>query len=229
MTGVKDKPHTHGHRDRLRDRFRTAGPDALADYELLELVLFRSIPRRDVKPLAKTLLAQFGSLNGVMTAGMGQLTDIDGISERVATDLKVLQAITARAMKAEVMNKPILSSWSAVVDYVHHTMRDLQHEQFRVLYLNKHNHLIADHVESEGTIDQAAAYPREIIRRALDKGAANIVLVHNHPSGDPTPSAADIQLTRDVITAAKALNIKVHDHLIVGAEEVLSFKAQGLI
>ncbi len=228
-TSTKTAPHHAGHRDRLRQRFVDAGPEALADYELLELVLFRSIPRRDVKPLAKALLAQFGSLSAMANASLRQLCEVKGISERVAIDLKAVQALCQRGMKRELEDKPILSSWSAVMEYVHHAMHGLKHEQFRVLYLNKHHRLIADQIESEGTIDRAPAYPREIIRKALDRGATAIVLVHNHPSGDPTPSPADITLTENVVIAGQALGIKVHDHLIVGADGVISFKAQGLM
>ncbi len=222
-------PQNDGHRDRLRARFSNAGPDALADYELLELFLFRSIPRRDVKPLAKALIARFGDFAGVLAADADRLCEVDGITPRVALDIKLLHAASLRAARHTLAQNPVIGSWSVLLDYVQTALGRATREQFRVLFLDKKNRLIADELQAEGTVDHAPAYPREVMRRALELGASAVILVHNHPGGDPTPSVADVDLTKLMVTAGRALNITVHDHLVVGRGEVASFKALGLI
>ena len=223
------KPHYHGHRDRLRARFLEGGIDALADYELLELYLFRSIPRRDVKPIAKDLIAKFGSFAETIAAPISLLAEIKGINEKTALDLKILQAGAVKLSQQNVMHRPILSSWTALLDYCRSVMQFENNEQFRVLFLDRKNRLIADEVLGKGTIDRAPVYPREVIKRVLDLGAAAIILAHNHPSGDPTPSGSDIEMTNNIVTAAKAINVSVHDHLIIGRNDIASFKALGLM
>lgn len=223
------KPHYHGHRDRLRARFKDGGMAALAEYELLELYLFRSIPRRDVKPLAKTLIAEFGSFAEVIAAPLPRLCEIKGVSEKIALELKILQAGAQKLGQQNVMNRPILSSWSALLDYCRSVMQFEGNEQFRVLFLDKKNRLIADEVLGRGTIDRAPVYPREIIKRSLDLHASAIILCHNHPSGDPTPSKSDMVMTTQIVAAAEAINISVHDHLIIGRNDIVSFKTLGLM
>lgn len=229
MVSATTKPHYHGHRDRLRDRFSDAGGEALADYELLELFLFRSIPRRDVKPLAKDLIARFGDLGRVVTASVEQLTELDGISEKVAVDLKLLHAASTRIAKEQVSGRPVISSWSALLDYVRTALQHAPTEQFRVLFLDKKNRLISDEFQASGTVDHAPVYPREIVKKALSLDASALILVHNHPSGDPTPSNADIEMTKRIGEAARPFNIVLHDHLIVGRDRTASFKQLGLL
>jgi DNA repair protein RadC len=224
-----DAPHYLGHRDRLRDRFATAGGDALADYELLELVLFRSIPRRDVKPIAKALIARFGSFAEVVATPPHLLTEVDGVGEATASDLAIIAAAGQRLARGEVRKKPVLSSWSSVLDYCRAAMAFAEREQFRILFLDKKNALIADEVQQVGTVDHTPVYPREIVRRALELSSTAIILVHNHPSGDPTPSQADIRMTREIVDVAKAMGITVHDHIIVGREGHASFKGMRLM
>ena len=226
---AKPKPHYHGHRDRLRARFLEGGVEALADYELLELYLFRSIPRRDVKPIAKDMMDVFGSFGAVISAPISRLAEIKGISEKTALDLKIIQAAAQKIGKQTVMNRPVLSSWSALLDYCRSVMQFEEKEQFRVLFLDRKNRLIADEILGQGTIDRAPVYPREIIKRALELGSTAIILAHNHPSGDPTPSGSDIEMTANIVGAAKAINISVHDHLIIGRNDIASFKALGLM
>jgi DNA repair protein RadC len=223
------EPHYLGHRDRLRERFLSGGPDALPDYELMELVLFAAIPRRDVKPLAKQLLAKFGSFADVIAAPRARLLEIDGIGEGVVTQLKVVEVAALRLAKTRLIGQPALSSWAALLDYCAAAMARGMREEFRVLFLDRKNILIADEVQSAGTIDHTPVYPREIVKRALDLGASAMILVHNHPSGDPTPSRADIEMTREIQAAAKPLRIGVHDHLIVGRSGHASFKSLGLL
>lgn len=218
-----------GHRARLRQRFIKGGADSLPDYELLELVLTTAIPRRDVKPLAKQLLAKFGSFAAVISAPIAALTDVKGLGETGAVALKVIAAAAARMLKQDLLGTPVLSSWQKLQDYLLAILAHEKIEHFRILFLNKKNHLIADEVQHSGTVDQTAAYPREIVKRALELGATAMILVHNHPSGDPQPSAADIKLTRDIVTAAQGLNIVVHDHLIVAKGGVSSLKNQGFM
>lgn len=226
---MADKPHYHGHRDRLRARFAEAGADALADYELLELILMRALPQRDVKPYAKDLIAKFGSFADVMAAPIDRLTEVKGIKDKTALELKIVEAASARMLRERVMNRPVISSWSALLDYARTAMSDPQREEFHVLFLDKKNRLIADEILGKGTVDHAPVYPREIMKRAIQLGATAIVLVHNHPSGDPTPSRADIDMTRQVAEAGKPLGVTVHDHLVVGVNEVASFKSLGLL
>ncbi len=221
--------HRHGHRERLKARFRDAGADALPDYELLELLLFRSIPRRDVKALAKDLIRRFGSFAEVLGAPEERLREIPGIGEAVATDLKLVRAAGLRMMKGEVRKKTVLGSWSQVIDYCRSAMAFETREQFRILFLDKRNGLIADEVQQTGTVDHTPVYPREIVKRALELSASAIILVHNHPSGDPTPSTADIQMTRQIVDIARPLGIQVHDHIIVGRDGHASFKGLQLI
>jgi DNA repair protein RadC len=229
-SGLADAaPHYHGHRDRLRARFREAGSDALSDYELLELVLFRALPRRDVKPLAKTLIGKFGSFAEVIAASPHRLAEVDGLGESMITDFKVVEAAARRLAYGEVKRRPVLSSWSAVLDYCRAAMAFADKEQFRVLFLDKRNQLTTDEVQQVGTVDHTPVYPREVVRRALELSATAVILVHNHPSGDPTPSRADIQMTQQIVEVAKPLGISVHDHIIVGKEGHASLKGLKLI
>jgi DNA repair protein RadC len=221
--------HQSGHRERLRDRFLDGGADAMPDYELLELALFAAIPRRDLKPLAKQLIARFGSFAEVLAAPRNRLLEIPGVGDAVVTQLKIIEAAALRLSQAKMLNRPALSSWAALIDYCTAAMARSQQEEFRVLFLDRKNILIADEVQSKGTVDHAPVYPREIVKRALELGASAVILVHNHPSGDPTPSRADIEMTRDVSAAAKALRIAVHDHLVIGRSGHASFKALGLL
>lgn len=225
----KAKPHYHDHRQRLRERFDDAGPSALADYELLELFLFRVIPRQDTKPLAKALLQRFGTLDAVLAAPAQRIAEVSGAGPAVAQELKIVQALLERASKAELKQRTVISSWSALVNYCRMSMAHEPREQFRVLFLDTKNQLIADEVLNRGTVDHAPVYPREVARRALELSAAAVILVHNHPSGDPKPSAADVAITREIVAAALAVSVKVHDHLVIGRNGVESFKSLGLL
>ncbi|MGI9366578.1 MAG: RadC family protein [Rhizobiaceae bacterium] len=222
-------PHYHGHRDRLREKFGTAGPDALADYELLELLLFRFIPRADTKPVAKDLLNQFGSIGAVLGASERELTRVKRIGVNVARDIKVVAAIASHSHKTELQKKTVLSSWSSVIDYCTTAMAHEKIEQFRILFLDKKNALIADEVQQKGTVDHTPVYPREVIRRALEVSASALILVHNHPSGDPTPSRADIDMTKTIMETAAPMGIIVHDHIIIGKQGHASMKGLKLI
>jgi DNA repair protein RadC len=222
-------PHYLGHRERLRERFKTAGGAALADYEMLELILFRAIPRRDVKPLAKALLARFGTFSDVVAARPERLKEIEAMSEAAIVELKIVHEAAKRFAKSNVEKRGSLSSFSAVLDYCRTAMAFLDREEFRVLFLDKKNGLIADEVQSTGTVDYAPVYPREVMRRALELNATAMILVHNHPSGDPSPSGQDIQLTQEIVTLGKSLNVTVHDHLIIGREGFASFRGLQLI
>jgi DNA repair protein RadC len=222
-------PHYHGHRERLRARFLEAGSAALADYELLELVLFRALPRRDVKPLAKTLLATFGSFPEVISAPRQRLAEIQGLGDAAITELKVVQAAAERLAHDQVKGRPVLSSWSALIDYCRAAMAFADKEQFRILFLDKRNRLIADERQQVGTVDHTPVYPREVIKRALELSATAVILVHNHPSGDPTPSNADIEMTRAIVRIAAPLGVAVHDHLIIGKDGHASFRALKLL
>ncbi|MFA6266761.1 MAG: DNA repair protein RadC [Pseudolabrys sp.] len=222
-------PHYHGHRERLRERFRKAGADAVNEYELLELVLFRAIPQRDVKPLAKELIARFGSFGEVVAAPRNLLKEIKGVGDAAVDELKIVQAAAGRLARGEASKRTVLSSWGSVIDYCRTTMAYEDKEQFRLLFLDKRNQLIADEVQQKGTVDHTPVYPREVVKRALELSATALILVHNHPSGDPTPSRADIQMTQAIIDVAKPLGIAVHDHIIVGKDGHASFKGLKLI
>ena len=218
-----------GHRERLRERFRKGGADALPDYEMLELVLFRALPRRDTKPIAKALIERFGSFAQVISSEPERLMEIKGVGDSVATEIKLIHAAALRLTHGEIIKKPALSSWNALIDYCHASMAFKEKEQFKILFLDKRNVLIADEVQQEGTVDHTPVYIREVIKRALELAASSIILVHNHPSGDPTPSRPDIVMTGKIIEAAEKLNIKVHDHIIIGKHGHASFRGLGLI
>jgi DNA repair protein RadC len=220
--------HQLGHRERLRARAAKGGLEALPDYELLEVYLFRTFPRGDVKPLAKALLARFGSFSGVLAASAAELKTVPGIGEAAAIDLKLLHEATLRVGRESVGKRTVISSWSALLGYVRVALANEPREQFRVIFLDKKNQLIADEVMNHGTVDHAPVYPREVMRRALELSSSSVILVHNHPSGDPTPSRADIDMTLQIVEAGRSLRISVHDHLVVGREGVASFKALGL-
>ena len=223
------QPDHAGHRQRLRQRFHQGGSDALPDYELLELVLFRALPRRDTKALAKRLIARFGSFAEVVNAPEPRLKEVKDVGDAVVTELKLIRAAALRLMRAEIMEKPALSSWKQVLDYLRAAQSYEHREQFRVLFLDKKNSLIADEVQQEGTVDHTPVYVREVVKRALELSATAIVLVHNHPSGDPTPSRADIDMTKQIVAAAAAMGIAVHDHIIVGRQGHASLKSLHLI
>ncbi len=225
----KKKPHYAGHRQRLRERFMIGGADALQDYELLELLLFMAVPRRDVKPMAKDLLAKFGSLPELMSAPHSAISQVNGVSENTATAIKTVFAISERMMKQDLMQKPILNNWTRLMDYCHMSMAHETKEHFRILFLNKKNMLIADEIQGSGTVDHTPAYPREIMKRALELGATALILMHNHPSGDSTPSQADIDMTNMIIDAAKPFDITIHDHIVIAREGYTSFRNEGLI
>jgi DNA repair protein RadC len=227
--GEGEIPHYRGHRKRLRERFLAGGPDALPDYELLELVLFFAIPQRDTKPLAKALLARFGSFADVIAAPAERLMDVEGVKDATVAALKIVEASALRLAKSRIIGRPALSSWEALLDYCAAAMGRAQTEEFRILFLDRKNVLLADEVHQRGTVDHTPVYPREVVKRALELGASALILVHNHPSGDPTPSRADIAMTREISIAAKALKIDVHDHLVIGRGKHASFKALGLL
>lgn len=229
MADDKESPHFHGHRDRLRQRLRQSGGEAFADYELLELVLFRAMPRRDVKPLAKTLIARFGSFAEVLTARPERLVETPGVGEAVVAELKIVEASARRLARGELRQRRALSSFIDVLDYCRATMAASEREEFRILFLDKKNGLIAEELQSVGTVDHTPVYPREIVRRALELSASALILVHNHPSGDPTPSGADIRMTQDIIAIAKPFQLLVHDHLIIGRDRHASFRGLKLI
>ena len=218
-----------GHRARLRARLLDAGGEALADYELVEYLLALAIPRRDTKPLAKALLREFGSLAQLIAADPQSLRRIDGLGDGAIAALKIVQATSLRMLKGEIADRPLLSSWDALLDYLRADMGPLDIERVRVLYLNTRNMLIRDELASEGSIDQSAIYTREVVKRALDLGAAAIILVHNHPSGSPEPSRQDIAITRDIAAAAAKLGVTLHDHIIIGGKDYRSLRAMGLL
>ena len=227
--GETEPAHYLGHRERLRTRLREAGPDAIADYELLELVLFRAIPRRDVKPLAKALIARFGSFAEAIAAQPERLAEIEGMSAASINEFKILEAGAKRFAKGLAKKRLSLGSWSEVVDYCRTAMAFSEREEFRILFLDKRNGLIADEVQGTGTVDHTPVYPREVVRRALELSATAILLVHNHPSGDPTPSSADVKMTLEIIAVAGPLGVTVHDHLIVGRQGHASLRSLRLI
>ncbi|GHC27433.1 MULTISPECIES: DNA repair protein RadC [Gemmobacter] len=217
------------HRKRLRARFMEGGATALPDYELLELLLFRAIPRQDVKPLARLLMETFGDFNRVIAAPVPRLLAVKGVGEAVVQELKIVEAAAQRMARAKVMHRPVLSSWDALLDYCHTTMAHRETEQFRILFLDRKNVLIADEEQARGTVDHVPVYPREVVKRALELNASALILVHNHPSGDPTPSDSDIQMTMQIRDAAEVLGLVLHDHLIIGKERELSFRSQGYL
>jgi DNA repair protein RadC len=223
------RPHYAGHRERLRERAMAGGLPALPDYEVLELLLFRSVPRGDVKPLAKQLLARFGSLGAVLGATAEDMRTVAGVGEAVALDLKLLHEAGLRTAREQISRRPVISSWAALLAYVKTALAHEAREQFRVLFLDKKNQLIADEIMNRGTVDHAPVYPREVVRRALELSASAVILVHNHPSGDPTPSSADVDMTRQIVDAARPLRISIHDQLVAGRDGVASFKALGLM
>jgi DNA repair protein RadC len=224
-----EPPHYHGHRERLRERFHSAGPDALSDYELMEMVLFAAQPRRDMKPLAKSLLNKFGSFAEAIHAPEARLREIDGIGDSSVSQIKLIAAAATRIAKGELQQRNSLSSWNDVIGYCRTSMAFADKEQFRLLFLDKRNRLISDEVQQIGTVDHTPVYPREVIKRALELSATALILVHNHPSGDPTPSQADVQMTRAIVDIAAPLGISVHDHIIVGKNGHASLKGMKLI
>jgi DNA repair protein RadC len=220
---------TEGHRDRMRSRLLTAGPEALADYELLEMVLFLALPRRDTKAIAKLLLARFGSFAAVISAPLNDLRGVEGVKDAGAAALKTVHAAALRLARAEVINRPVLNNWDRLMAYLTAALAREPIEQFRVLFLDTRNRLLADEAQGRGTVNHTPVYPREVVRRALELQATALILVHNHPSGDPTPSREDIDMTREVQQAAKALSIVLHDHIIVGNGNWLSFRREGIL
>ncbi|MEO1458526.1 MAG: DNA repair protein RadC [Pseudomonadota bacterium] len=227
-TGFK-RPHYWGHRERLRTRFLEGGADAVPEYELLEMILFNAIGRIDVKPLAKTLLATFGDLNGVIAAPKQRLLQIAGTNPKVFYQLRLFEAVSHRMARAKMINRCALSSWSELMAYCKTVMAHRDTEQFRVLFLDRKNILTGDEAQAQGTVDHVPVYPREVVKRALELNASAIILVHNHPSGDPTPSRADVEITRQINKACNAVGVVLHDHVIIGKETDLSFRSQGLI
>jgi DNA repair protein RadC len=220
---------SEGHRARMRQRLLKAGPDSLADHEMLEMVLFIALPRRDTKPIAKALLTRFGGFSGVVGAPPEELRTIEGLGEAGAAAIKLVQAAAQRLLRHQVADRPMMSSWDRLIDYLMSVMAQERVEQFRVLFLDNRNRLIADEVQGKGTVDRAPAYPREVVRRALELHASGVILAHNHPSGEPTPSRDDIGLTTDIVRAATALGIRVVDHIIVGRGKWVSLRQENLI
>ena len=229
MAATRPPSYIADHRARLRDRFMQGGAAAMPDYELLELILFRAVPRQDMKPVARRLMDHFGDFNRVLSAEPGQLGQVEGVGPAIIAELKIVEASAQRLARSRVINRPVLTSWDALLDYCHTTMAHAAIEQFRVLYLDRKNVLIADEQQARGTVDHVPVYPREVVRRALELNASAMILVHNHPSGDPTPSQSDITMTRQIIAAAETMGITVHDHLIVGKSSELSFRSSGLL
>lgn len=229
MAKETDKPHYSGHRARLKDRFLKRGSDSFADYELLELTLMQSIPRKDVKPLAKELIAKFGSYAEVISASTDRLLEVNGIGSSAIISLKLIEASAQRLSQSIIMNKPVLGNWEALIKHCQTNMSYKKTEQFRVIYLDRQNRIIADEVHGEGTVDHIPVYPREVIKRALELQSTAIILVHNHPSGDPTPSKDDIDMTKQIFEAGEKLGVIVHDHLIISKSGHSSFKTMGLL
>ena len=225
----KDPPHYAGHRARLRERFIKSGPHSLPDYELVELLLFNSMPRRDVKPIAKALIKKFSSLAGILDADIKEISSVDGMGEVAAINLKVVRETATRMLGQEIMDKPVLGNWQALLGYCRAAMGGGKVEQFRILFLNRKNVLIADELQQTGTVDHTPVYTREVIKRALDLGASALIMVHNHPSGDTTPSKPDIEMTMEIQDAGQKLGIALHDHVIVSASGHTSFKSEGLL
>ena len=236
LEGAADPPSSsvapsgaEGHRARMRSRLLGAGPDALADHELLEMVLFLALPRRDTKPIARLLLARFGSFARAVAAPLADLRRIEGLGEAGAAALKTVQAAALRLARAEVLNRPVLANWDRLMDYLNAELAREPVEQFRVLFLDARNRLLADEAQAHGTVNHTPVYPREVVKRALELQATALILVHNHPSGDPTPSRDDVEMTREVQRAARALSLTLHDHVVVGNGRWLSFRREGLL
>jgi DNA repair protein RadC len=225
----KEKSHFLGHRQRLSERFLCGGAGALADYEVLELLLCQALPRADVKPLAKTLILRFGSFAGVMAASVEQLMEVDGIKRGASTAIKIVQAAALLMQRQEVLDRPVLGTWKAVLGYCHSAMAHKKNEQFRILFLDGKNALIADEIQGRGTVNQAPVYVREVVGRTLALGASAIILVHNHPSGDPTPSRDDINMTLAVANALDPVGVQLHDHIIVGRSGHASLRSLGYL
>ncbi len=226
---ASEKPHHFGHRKRLRERFLKQGAEALADYELLEMILFPAKPMGDVKPLAKALIKKFGSFGRVLHAETAELMKVDGVGEAAVTAIKAAKAASERLLKEEIIDRCIVKCWTQLLDYCRLHLGHIPHEEFHVLFLNHRLELIADECQQKGTIDHTPVYPREVVKRALELGASSLILMHNHPSGDVNPSKADVDITHQIIDAARPLGIAVHDHLIIGAKKHFSFKSKGLI
>jgi len=227
--GARLPSYIRDHRARLRTRFMEGGAAALPDYELLELVLFAAIPRQDVKPLARALIDTFGNFGEVVSARPERLREVGGVGDSVSTQLKLVGAAAHRLQRAKVLRRHVVSSWDALVDYCHTTMAHRETEQFRILFLDRKNVVIADEEQARGTVDHVPVYPREVVKRALELNASALILVHNHPSGDPTPSDADLSMTAKIEEAARALGITLHDHLVIGRERELSFRSEGFL
>jgi len=223
------KPHYHGHRDRLRQRLLETGGAALADYEVLEFLLFAAKPRADTKPLAKALIDRFGSLAAVLAAEPAELAEIAGLGQASIAALKIVPEAARRLAREQVMGQPVLSSWTKLLDYCRIALAHEKVERFHLLFLDRQNRLIADETQQSGTVDHTPVYPREVVRRALELGATGLILVHNHPSGDPTPSKADIEMTREIVAAGEKLGLSVHDHVVIGKSGETSFKTAGLL
>lgn len=228
-SGSRLPSYIRDHRKRLRERFLSGGADALPDYEMLELILFRAIPRQDVKPLAHSLLTTFKDFNRVISAPVTRLAEVKGVGDAVICELKLVEAAAQRLARSRVLERHIVSSWDQLITYCHTTMAHRETEQFRVLFLDRKNTLIADEAQAQGTVDHVPVYPREVVKRALEINASALILVHNHPSGDPTPSREDIDMTAQVDNAASALGLTLHDHIIIGKSRELSFRSEGLL
>lgn len=228
-TAGKPRPHYHGHRERMREKFRERGADAFAEYELLEMLLYRSVPRGDTKPLAKALITEFGSLAAILAASPARLSQVKGVGNAIALDLKLVHAASRSLASGLLTDRTLLGSWSQVIEYCRVTMAHEEREMLRILFLDKKNRLIKDEVQQVGTVDHTPVYPREVARRALELSATAIILVHNHPSGDPTPSRADIDMTRTIVDLMQPLGIVVHDHIIIGRDGHASLKGLQLI
>ena len=226
---TKPKVRHTGHRKRLRDRFLLAGPDALADYELLEMILFPAKPIGDVKPMAKDLIEAFGSFGKVLHAEPPELMKVDGINDAAVVAIKVAKAASERLLREEIVDRPVIKSWTQLLDYCRIHIGNNQHEEFHLLFLNHKLELMLDERQQKGTVDHTPIYPRQVAKRALEIGASSLILVHNHPSGDVNPSKSDVEMTKLIVAAVRPLGIEVHDHLIIGAKKHFSFKAKGLL
>ena len=226
---VKEKPHYTGHRKRLRERFLTAGSDAFADYELLEMILFPAKPLGDVKPMAKDLLAAFGSFGRILHAEPVELMKVEGVNEAAVVAIKVVHAAAERLLREEISERPLINCWEKLIDYCRVHIGNKQNEEFHALFLNHKLQLILDECLQKGTVNHTPVYPREVVKRALELGASGVILVHNHPSGDVTPSKGDVDMTKQIVDATRTIGIEVHDHIIIGSKKHYSFKAKGLL